>query len=243
MTAAPEDLEWLQTRAEQDPSTAGRARPGDDDAAGRRDAASPCPRRPPPSRPSPLARGTPPACSWRTPPRSRRRPPGCHTSADSDASCHAPIPPTCPRGSSAAGARAGRRRCRLPSLAALHDILETAYHASLLREESRSLRFRLLVAAPSALHECVPAERAAAGARVRSVAAPVGRRVAAPRAGCRLRTHADRRPRRRGGLALHLGTRIVWRAVAPAPAEWTRRSATPRCPMASSCTCCRRATC
>jgi hypothetical protein len=43
----------------------------------------------------------------------------------------------------------------LPSSKALHDILETAYHASLLREESRSLRFRLLVAAPSALHACV----------------------------------------------------------------------------------------
>ncbi len=45
----------------------------------------------------------------------------------------------------------------LPASRPLHDILETAYHASLLREESRPLRFRLLVAAPSALQATLSA--------------------------------------------------------------------------------------
>lgn len=44
----------------------------------------------------------------------------------------------------------------LPSPASLDDILETTYHASFLHEEQRSLRFRLLVAAPSALPSCSP---------------------------------------------------------------------------------------
>ena len=55
-------------------------------------------------------------------------------------------------------ARLGRRWCeagpslvRLPGPRALDEIVETAYHASFLHEEQRSLRFRLLVAAPSAL--------------------------------------------------------------------------------------------
>ncbi|AMY06860.1 hypothetical protein LuPra_00020 [Luteitalea pratensis] len=51
----------------------------------------------------------------------------------------------------------GPSALRLPAARALHDILETAYHASLLREESRSLRFRLLVAAPSELQAAMPA--------------------------------------------------------------------------------------
>src|SRR6478736_7820903 len=51
----------------------------------------------------------------------------------------------------------GPSALRLPSPKALHDILETAYHASLLREESRALRFRLLVAAPSELQAALPA--------------------------------------------------------------------------------------
>lgn len=44
----------------------------------------------------------------------------------------------------------------LPARAALDEVLETAYHASFLHEEQRSLRFRLLVAAPSALPSCPP---------------------------------------------------------------------------------------
>ena len=44
----------------------------------------------------------------------------------------------------------------LPPRLALDEILETAYHASFLHEEQRSLRFRLLVAAPSALPSCSP---------------------------------------------------------------------------------------
>lgn len=44
----------------------------------------------------------------------------------------------------------------LPGPASLDEVLETAYHASFLHEEQRSLRFRLLVAAPSALPSCSP---------------------------------------------------------------------------------------
>lgn len=44
----------------------------------------------------------------------------------------------------------------LPTPRALHEILETAYHASLLREELRPLRFRMLVSPPTALATCVP---------------------------------------------------------------------------------------
>lgn len=44
----------------------------------------------------------------------------------------------------------------LPASRALHEIVETAYHASLLYEEQRSLRFRILVAAPGALPGCLP---------------------------------------------------------------------------------------
>ena len=46
---------------------------------------------------------------------------------------------------------------RLPAPRALHEIIETAYHASFLHEEARSLRFRLLVASPAALQACMPA--------------------------------------------------------------------------------------
>lgn len=44
----------------------------------------------------------------------------------------------------------------LPPARALREIVETAYHASFLHEELRSLRFRLLVAPPSTLASCVP---------------------------------------------------------------------------------------
>ena len=51
----------------------------------------------------------------------------------------------------------GSSAVRLPAARALDEIIETAYHASFLREELRSLRFRLLVASPTALPTCVPA--------------------------------------------------------------------------------------
>jgi hypothetical protein len=44
----------------------------------------------------------------------------------------------------------------LPPTRALRDIVETAYHASFLHEELRSLRFRLLVSPPATLATCVP---------------------------------------------------------------------------------------
>lgn len=44
----------------------------------------------------------------------------------------------------------------LPSPRALHEIIEVAYHASFFHEELRSLRFRLLVAAPSTLAARAP---------------------------------------------------------------------------------------
>ena len=53
-------------------------------------------------------------------------------------------------------AELGETRAPLPPASALEDILESAYHASLLHEEQRSLRFRLLVAPPSALPLCSP---------------------------------------------------------------------------------------
>lgn len=48
----------------------------------------------------------------------------------------------------------------LPSPRALHEIVETAYHASFLHEEQRSLRFRLLVAAPTVLPTSMPRQLA-----------------------------------------------------------------------------------
>ena len=48
----------------------------------------------------------------------------------------------------------------LPSRPALDEVLDTAYHASFLHEEQRSLRFRLLVAAPDALPTCAPRDHA-----------------------------------------------------------------------------------
>ncbi|BCS30826.1 hypothetical protein TBR22_A00260 [Luteitalea sp. TBR-22] len=53
-------------------------------------------------------------------------------------------------------AEAGPSRIRLPHDAALREIVETAYHASLLSEEQRPLRFRLLVGPPAALPACSP---------------------------------------------------------------------------------------
>jgi hypothetical protein len=44
----------------------------------------------------------------------------------------------------------------LPARAALEEVLEVAYHASFLHEEQRSLRFRILVAAPAVLPSCAP---------------------------------------------------------------------------------------
>ena len=55
-------------------------------------------------------------------------------------------------------AELGPARVALPKHRALDEIIETAYHASLLHEEQRSLRFRLLVAAPSSLPSCSPRE-------------------------------------------------------------------------------------
>ena len=52
----------------------------------------------------------------------------------------------------------GPTRAALPPEPALSDIVESAYHASFLNEEQRSLRFRLLVAAPAALPHCSPCD-------------------------------------------------------------------------------------
>lgn len=50
----------------------------------------------------------------------------------------------------------GASEVPLPGARALHEIVETAYHASFLHEEQRPLRFRILVASPGAIPACTP---------------------------------------------------------------------------------------
>jgi hypothetical protein len=80
----------------------------------------------------------------------------CRTSAASDPIVSRAYPPDVSTRLEHRWLEGGPSVVPLPPTRALQEIVETAYHASFLHEELRSLRFRLLVSPPSTLATCVP---------------------------------------------------------------------------------------